>query len=43
MVEWGVKHHELAFGKPAADYYIDDKALLMQDVSTLARQWGMLP
>ena len=24
---WGVKYHELYFNKPAADYYIDDKAL----------------
>jgi CMP-N-acetylneuraminic acid synthetase len=21
---WGVRHHELRFGKPAADYYVDD-------------------
>jgi CMP-N-acetylneuraminic acid synthetase len=25
LTEWGVKYHELRFGKPAADYYIDDK------------------
>ena len=23
---WGVLHHELILGKPAADIYIDDKA-----------------
>lgn len=23
--KWGVKYHELRFGKPAANYYIDDK------------------
>lgn len=23
---WGLKYHELHFGKPYADYYIDDKA-----------------
>jgi hypothetical protein len=22
---WGVRHHELRFGKPAADFYIDDR------------------
>jgi hypothetical protein len=22
---WGVKHHRLAFGKPAADFYVDDR------------------
>lgn len=25
--KWGVKYHKLMFGKPAGDYYIDDKAL----------------
>ena len=25
--DWGVKYHELFFGKPAGDYYIDDKGL----------------
>jgi hypothetical protein len=24
---WNVKYHELYFNKPAADYYIDDKAV----------------
>jgi hypothetical protein len=24
---WGVLHHVLVLGKPAADYYIDDKAI----------------
>ena len=23
---WGVSYHKILFGKPAADYYIDDKA-----------------
>lgn len=27
LSEWGVKYHELILGKPAADYYIDDKAI----------------
>jgi hypothetical protein len=27
MTEWGVKYHELHFGKPAADVYIDDRAI----------------
>lgn len=25
--DWGVKYHKIYFGKPAADYYIDDKAI----------------
>jgi CMP-N,N'-diacetyllegionaminic acid synthase len=24
---WGVRHHELRFGKPAADFYIDDRMI----------------
>ena len=24
---WNVKHHELIFGKPDSDYFIDDKAI----------------
>lgn len=27
MKKWGVKYHQLLFGKPDADYYIDDKFL----------------
>ena len=27
LSEWGIKYHELVFGKPFADYYIDDKAI----------------
>lgn len=27
MQKWGVKYHELRFGKPAADYYIDDRLI----------------
>ncbi len=30
---WGVRYHELHFGKPNADYYIDDK---MMDMNRLA-------
>lgn len=26
LKEWGVKYHELHFGKPEADFFIDDKA-----------------
>lgn len=25
LANWGVMHHELILGKPAADFYIDDK------------------
>ena len=33
MKEWGVKHNELKFGKPSADYYVDDKMLSLNDLS----------
>lgn len=32
MDTWGVHYHELKFGKPAADYYIDDRSI---DISKL--------
>lgn len=32
---WGLKFHELHFGKPAADYYVDDKAVNCDDFN-----WG---
>lgn len=31
MKLWGVKYHELFFGKPTADLYIDDKAVHIKD------------
>ena len=31
LSNWGVKYHELMFGKPYADYYIDDKAVHIND------------
>ncbi len=32
---WGLKYHELIFGKPNADYYIDDKMLAMDKIEDL--------
>jgi len=29
--KWGVKYHRLMLGKPAADYYIDDKGINDED------------
>lgn len=28
---WGVRYHSLLLGKPAADFYIDDKAVNSED------------
>jgi CMP-N-acetylneuraminic acid synthetase len=41
MGEWGVKYHELRFGKPAADYYVDDRMLSIEALTALALQWGL--
>lgn len=30
MERWGIKYHELKFGKPNADFYVDDKMLSME-------------
>ena len=35
MKEWGVRYDELKFGKPSADYYVDDKMLSLNDLSSL--------
>ncbi len=35
LTEWGVNYHKLLFGKPVADYYIDDKLLSMEQLKTL--------
>lgn len=35
MERWGLKYHELKFGKPNADYYIDDKMLSLEHLYDL--------
>ena len=30
LARWGVRYHALAFGKPAADFYIDDKMMSLE-------------
>jgi dTDP-glucose 4,6-dehydratase len=37
LLSWGVKYHELMFGKPAADYYIDDRMLPVDFLTNFAR------
>uniref|UniRef100_A0A6M3LGH3 Putative haloacid dehalogenase-like hydrolase n=1 Tax=viral metagenome TaxID=1070528 RepID=A0A6M3LGH3_9ZZZZ len=34
--KWGVKYHELHFGKPNADVFIDDKARTLEDAIDLS-------
>lgn len=31
LKKWDVRYHKLLFGKPAADIYIDDKAINIKD------------
>jgi CMP-N,N'-diacetyllegionaminic acid synthase len=35
MMEWGVSYDELRLGKPAADYYVDDRMLSLGDLSRM--------
>lgn len=35
LQQWSLKHHELHFGKPNADYYIDDKMISMERLMEL--------
>jgi CMP-N-acetylneuraminic acid synthetase len=35
MAAWGVRHHELLFGKPAADYYVDDRMVTLAELNAL--------
>ena len=37
LQEWGVRYHQLLFGKPNADYYVDDK---MFDMKALYELFG---
>ncbi|WP_153115858.1 acylneuraminate cytidylyltransferase family protein [Rhodocyclus tenuis] len=34
MSSWGVKYHDLRFGKPAADFYVDDRMMSVSDLSS---------
>jgi hypothetical protein len=33
---WGLKYHELHFGKPAADYYVDDRLVTVETLYAMA-------
>jgi CMP-N-acetylneuraminic acid synthetase len=36
---WGVPYHELRFGKPAADYYVDDRMLSLASLKDWVESW----
>jgi hypothetical protein len=38
LKEWGAKYHELRFGKPNADVFIDDKGITADDYFTCIPQ-----
>lgn len=40
FARWGLRYHELHFGKPAADFYIDDRLLPVSALASLARRAG---
>ena len=37
LKEWGVKYHELRFGKPGAEIYVDDRTISPED---LINKWN---
>jgi len=37
MRDWGVKYHQIRFGKPAATFYVDDKNLSLSELAALAK------
>lgn len=43
LEEWGVKYHQLRFGKPAATFYVDDKNMGLSELAALAKHIGAAP
>lgn len=39
LLQNGVKFHRLRFGKPAADYYVDDKAVTLEQIRARVKPW----
>ncbi|MBO4480242.1 MAG: acylneuraminate cytidylyltransferase family protein [Alphaproteobacteria bacterium] len=37
LARWGVRYHALTFGKPAADFYIDDKMLSLERLRMMTK------
>jgi dTDP-glucose 4,6-dehydratase len=37
FARWGLKFHELRFGKPAGDYYIDDRLISLMELDALSQ------
>jgi hypothetical protein len=43
LARWGVRHHELRFGKPAADYYVDDRMISLATLQSWLSSLGEVP
>jgi CMP-N-acetylneuraminic acid synthetase len=43
LERWGVRHHELRFGKPAADYYVDDRMISLATLQAWLVSSGEVP
>lgn len=39
LSSWGVRYHKLLFGKPAADYYIDDRMISLNELASI--DWAL--
>ena len=39
LQSWGVKHTKLIMGKPYGDFYVDDKAMTLENFKTLRTQF----
>jgi CMP-N,N'-diacetyllegionaminic acid synthase len=40
LLRWGVRHDELRFGKPAADYYVDDRMISLASLLAWVESCG---
>jgi len=41
LKQWGLRYHELHFGKPAADFYVDDRLLSVGELHKMAFRYGV--
>lgn len=40
LMQWGVRYHKLMFGKPDADFYIDDKMVSIGDLMSVVKGYS---
>ena len=39
LKDWGVRYDQLVFGKPAGDFYIDDRSVPLRELATLVEKY----